>query len=57
VAAPYETFLQAVDVAASSGLGRARRILLAYGDLIMARKRLLTPKRCVEQTAERHASN
>ena len=41
----------------TSVLGKVRQTLLAYGDLFMMRKQLLTLKRCAEQTAERHASS
>jgi hypothetical protein len=47
-----------IDVALPiSVLGKVRQTLLAYGDLFMMRKQLLTLKRCAEQTAERHANS
>jgi hypothetical protein len=37
----------------TSVLGKVRQTLLAYGDLFMMRKQLITLKRCAEKTAER----
>lgn len=38
----------AMTVTASSLPGRVRRELLGWGDLVMMRKQLLTPKACAE---------
>lgn len=47
-----------IDLATpASMLGKVWQTLLAYGDLFMMRKQLLTLKHCAEQTAERHASS
>jgi hypothetical protein len=37
----------------TSVLGKVRQTLLAYGDLFMMRKQLITLKRCAEKTADR----
>jgi len=47
-----------IDVALPpSALGKVKQTLLAYGDLFMMRKQLLTLKRCAEQTAEWHTNS
>ena len=47
-----------IDVALSTSvLGQVRQTLLAYGDLFMMRKQLLTLKHCAEQSAEGHTNS